>query len=178
MKQYIRAFALPRKKAINKLDSYSEQLDEHIIKCIIFGTYRPESFDHWAHEVCTWIHSCDSANISGAKLKPKDYEDSLFGYFGDTEQETRENLVQFISGNLYRNHKKDPKGALPYFKINDTMVNNLYNCYNDIKDTCIPILQTSKVHPISYWKTIVKSILIEHRYNFSSDDITETIYDE
>ena len=178
MKQHIRAFAFSRKQAINRLESYSEQLNEYIIKCIIFGKYREESYNHWLYEVCTWIHTCDGADISGAKLKEKDYENSIFGYFAETKQETKENLLNFKVGNLYRSHKKNPTGALPYYSINNEMIDCLYGCYTDIKDVCVPLLKSAKVHPLTLWKKLLKSFVDSYVYNFQDDDIVENIYDE
>ena len=171
MKLYIRAFSLPRKKAIEKLDGPSMKLDEHITKCVIYGEYQNESFKHWSHEIATWLQSCDGSNISGANLKVKDYQDSLFGHFGTTISDAYDNLNYFQANNPDKHHSGSHSNPLPYFRINDDMVKCLYDCYNDIVDICIPILQASKVHPVSFWDSLVRSILSAHIYKLTDEDI-------
>lgn len=178
MKRYIRAFAFTRKKAIDKLDGPSIEVNEHVIKCVIFGGYRKDSYNHWIHEISSWLQSCDSRGISGANLKDRDYRESLFGHFGDCVSDAENNLLHFKSSNLYKHHKKNPTTALPYYRINDEMIDCLYDCYVELMDTCIPILQSSKEHNLSFWKKLVKSIIDSHIYDFKDEDIVENIYDE
>lgn len=175
MKLYIRSFSLHRGEAITKLSSLSNELNEHVIKCIIFGEYREDSYSHWLHEISTSIASCDRGNISGARLKDKDYEDSLFGSFGSSIQDARDNLEQFKVINLRKHKKLNFETSLPYYVVNDTMVDNLYKCYCDLKDLCIPLLKSKKTHPVSFWKTAISLIVDNYKYTLEDTDITSEL---
>ena len=173
MKVYIKAFSLARGEAIQKLGRVSSTLNEHLIKCIIFGEHRPDSYQHWLHEVVSFITTCDKGNISGANLKDKDYKNSLFGSFGDSISDAEDNLKQFEVINIHSYKNTDPEIALPYFIVNDEMVSCLYNCYQDLIITCIPLLKDKNVHPISYWKRIIQPIVDDYKYLLKPEDIVE-----
>ena len=58
------------------------------------------------------------------------------------------------------------------------MIDCLYGCYTDIKDVCVLLLKSAKVHPLTLWKKLLKSFVDSYVYNFQNDDIVENIYDE
>lgn len=175
MKLYIKSFSLHRGEAITKLSNLSTPLNEHIIKCIIFGKYRQEAYSHWMHEIVTFIASCDKGNITGAKLKEKDYRESLFGSFGTSKQDARDNLEQFKVINIRKHKEYNEETSLPYYNVNNVMVENLYDCYRELEDACIPLLRDKKVHATTFWKKIISPIIDSYTYSLEDGDITSEL---
>lgn len=169
MKVYIRAFAYSRKKARDTINNYAYKLNEHIIKCIIFGKYRPDFVDHWVGECANWLVECDKNHIQQANLKESDYRDTIFEFFGDNHSEVEYGLIHFEKTNL-EDHKDEP-GALPYFAINSDMIQKLFNCYQDLIDVCVPRFKSKTFHEKRSWATVVKSVIVDNMYDFKESDI-------
>lgn len=67
MKLYIRGFSQYRDKIYDKLSDCSEQLDEHIIRLLLYpGNHYTE---HWMHEVWAFLHTVDK--LKGKNRYPK-----------------------------------------------------------------------------------------------------------
>ena len=175
MKQYIKAFAYSRKKARDTINSYAYKLNEHVIKCIIFGKLRPESKVHWIKEIANWLVECDKSQIQQANLKTKDYNDTIFEFFAETMDETEYGLIHFEKTNLEK-HEGEP-GSLPYFEINSKMVNKLFNCYTDLRDICIPRFQSKTFHEKNSWISVLTAIIDDNLYDFQPTDIIDSTHD-
>lgn len=150
---YIQAMSLDKHKLINKLDSWSEEITEHVAKCVMYGTTLGESkYNHWIeHEIATWI--CDANDFTckhnNKKLKPRDYEDHLFGYLGDSIAEARANLhgLQLHNKKFYESY--------PYIEVDDDMIRKMFDASQQILAQFVPILSSKN----SLTKDDIQSIL-------------------
>lgn len=129
---YILGMAFTRKQAIQRLQSFSKQILEHVSKCILYGdVVNKNKYDHWIEdEIGTWIydsHLLETKNKRG--LKFKDYQENLFGEFGTSLVDAKINLDLQYSA--------DRKSANPYPKINisRSIVENMYIVCNTISET-------------------------------------------
>lgn len=175
MKIYVKAMSLSRKQAIGRLDSLSMNISEHLIKCVVYGKYRSTDFHGWISEIAAWIEAADRPNVIGAKLKARDYRNSIFGQFGSTFYDAEDNLSFFESTNLYRREGESSK--LPYFKINNEVVRCLFNCYNEVKDKCIPLLMNKEHHSKLFWYNTIESIVNNHLYKLVDENIVTDIHE-
>lgn len=174
MKKYIYAMALSRRHAISKLDSLSPKINEHVIKCVVYGKYQPRDLDGWISEIAGWMFAADRTAFVGAKLKDKDYVDSLFGQFGTDSSDAEDNLLFFEYTNLKKREGQNTR--LPYFRVNDTLKVKLFRCYNEMKKEIPPILREREEHSKMFWNSFVRDIIDEYLYDLKDSDIVEDIY--
>ena len=82
MKKYIKAMAIPRSQALAKLEALSEELSNHIIKCILYNDVLPGYMNHWVEEIAGYLHTANKTHTKSS-LKAKDYQNSIFVEFGE-----------------------------------------------------------------------------------------------
>ena len=104
MKKYIYAMAFSRSEMLNKLQSLTSTLNNHVIKCTIYRESLPEYLPHWIEEIGIYLHSANKLK-SKTKLKNKDYMNSLFSSFGTDKDDAEANLM------FFKIHNKDYVGG-------------------------------------------------------------------
>lgn len=129
---YILGKAFTRKKAIQRLEAFSEQILEYVSKCILFGCMvDTNKYDHWIEdEIGTLIYDSHLLETNNrCRLKFKDYRENLFGEFGTSLADAKINLdLQYIAHLLSAN-------PYPKISISKSIVENMYRACNAISET-------------------------------------------
>lgn len=152
-KQPIFSMSYTRKKALDILYSYSDNINDHILKCIIYKDTKPNDVKHWIVEICSWLHRADNVT-SKTKLKPRDYEDTIFSAFGNSIVDARINLENF-----YDKFVKFSSTPYPKFEVTSSLVNDTFEVYERIKDFSIKqFLKSNKLSTDEWYHEIYKLI--------------------
>lgn len=89
MKVYVYSMAMERQKAIVRIESFRKEITENIIKLNLYA----DSIDrqHWIDELSTWFSDINSVCLKpkGSKLNREEYDDLVFGEFGDDISDVR-----------------------------------------------------------------------------------------
>ena len=147
MKKLIYAMSFTRKDVLKRLESMSEEISDHIIKCVVYKNDLGQ-LDHWAGEISTLLNRANRAR-SKTKLKEKDYYTTLFSTFGDDESDADINLDYF------RNRYCKKYSQYPDFEITHELAVSLYRVYSYIIEQSLNILLSTNIQPIYEWKQIV-----------------------
>ena len=145
MKRYIHSStyisaAIDRNKLLVRLDAWGEEVAEHLAKCAMYGDSLGQGkYDHWIKdELATWISDANEAicKHNNGKLKPKQYEDTLFGFLGDSYVEARMNLHALQSRN------KRYSDAYPFKQVDSAMIERMYSISNAVIAKFVPLLSS------------------------------------
>lgn len=175
MKVYVKAMALPRRQALIHLSYHAKEIEEHIVKIIMYGNYRRTAYSHWLQELAAWFAYCDENNITRLRLREQDYSESMFAYFCEDAEDAASALFQFQVDNLMKHERRNKSTVLPYFYINDEMSTKLYDCMHEIKFSSLEDLMNPVYHATSYWRTKLHTILKKHMYTLENSDIADNI---
>lgn len=143
----------PKSKALQILDANSKQLNAHLIKYVLYKDIRKDSKHHWINEMSAWLNSANRVTCK-SKLRERDYEDTLFGWFGTTIDDAEINLELFYNEYV----KRSPK-PYPEFEITPSIVNDLYDVYIQLKRIALPILVKHELLSTESWARILRAIL-------------------
>lgn len=159
MKRYIRAdniFAMSqsRKVVLNRLVALSDVINRHIIECVVYRDSLSSTLPHWVHEIAVWLQRANTLKCK-SRLKARDYEDSLFGYFGDDKEDARNNLIMY---QLWNARSMNPD-RYPDFEITDDMVDRLFSVYRDITTVCEQTLVSGEMLSVNEWGNLISPIL-------------------
>lgn len=161
MKRYVMsnsifAMSQSRKVILNRLVALSDVINRHIIECVVYRETKASILHHWTHEVAVWLQRANVLKCK-SKMKARDYKDSLFGYFGTDGEDARINIENY---QLWNARSMNPT-PYPDFEITEDMVNNLFNVYQELMDTCIPILVSGEELSVGEWEKLITPILAE-----------------
>lgn len=148
MKKYIMAMSIPRSQALAKLEALSEELSNHIIKCVLYNDILPNYMNHWVEEVAGFLHAANRIHSKTA-LKPRDYVQSIFSEFGEDADDAYVNMKVFLT--KYRSY--------PDVKVTEEMGIQLADAYKTIVKLALPILSSNKLFSINEWIGIVEPVL-------------------
>ena len=88
--QSILAMSFPRKQALQRIESFADDITENIIK---IGIYQNTTNDlnHWTSELATWFSDINDVTFKpkGKKFTRDIYIDSVFRNFGDSISDVR-----------------------------------------------------------------------------------------
>ena len=150
---YIRAMSIEKNKLEKRMEAWSELIAEHLAKCAMYGDSLGEGkYNHWIeHELATWISDTNDAicKHNNKKLKPKQYEEMLFGWLGNSRVDARVNLHEL---QRYNKSTSDPYPDVP---VDDAMIDRMYKISKLVVQRFVPILATRN----SLTKQDVESIL-------------------
>ena len=125
-----------RSAIIEFLDGWSKDVALHLAKCAMYQDSLGR-YNHWVHELASWI--VDGANMTckpnDRKLKPNEYEDTIFKYFGTAVSDAERNLRE-----LQRYNKKYGSESYPYVEIDDAMVNKMFDASQALMENIIPLM--------------------------------------
>lgn len=140
MKIYIQGMALSKNKIEEKLYNFSDKVEEHITKCAMYGdSLGNGKYDHWISELSNWISVANdmTCKTNKKKLRPIQYENSLFASIGTDEADARLNLYNL------QIHNEKSSNSYPYKEVDDAMVDRMQKCsINMISEFC-ELLATS-----------------------------------
>lgn len=141
MKRYIKnskiyGMAYSRKDVIENIHKIKDALEEHILKCAIYGD-STNNLTHWVKEVCGYLNYANRFSVkpNNGRLKYNDYLDNLFGFMGDAIGDAETDLLWF---QLNNNHSKE----YPDFEITPELIQRTFDIFNSIKEYMLPILTT------------------------------------
>lgn len=124
--QSILGMADSREKIRNAALSYSDEVAMHVMKCVIYSSESPY-YNHWIHEIANWIFEVsDMSPKKGFKIKPKDYAEWVFNYFGEDLDDYKRDVRRFHNDHV--NH-----GNYGEFDISYDLYSTLYGVALDLK---------------------------------------------
>ena len=121
--------AYSKKFATKKLQSFSDTLNDHVLKVVIFKDVFPENEHKWIHEIKTNLNTALTTQTK-SRINKDFFENSIFYSFGQTSNDSNLNLVGFKIDN--ENGKF--KGEFPDFEITNELKGKLASVYNEIRD--------------------------------------------
>lgn len=137
---YICAMAEPKDHIKKKMEARSDKLVEHLAKCAMYGdSLGSGKYNHWIeHEIANWISEINElvSKPDNKKLKPKLYEEILFGPLGDDISDAKANLTDL---QLYNGKKSNP---YPRVEIDSAMIDRMYKISQEMIGKIVPILST------------------------------------
>ncbi len=148
MKRYIQGMALPRSKALAKLEAISDELSNHIIKCVLYDDILPTYMNHWVEEIAGFLYIANRTHAK-SNFKSKDYMNSIFSAFGEDADDAYVNIGVFLAQH----------NTYPDVVIDDRLADKLANTYVRITKVSMPILLSSKLCSINEWIHVVEPIL-------------------
>ena len=116
-----------RSFCIKRIESYADEIYEHIIECVIYAkdTYHRK---HWIDELSAWFDIINSVRMDkNKKLSFDKYKDILFSGFGTDRYDALSNLKDYKAKNLIKINRD--KKAYPDFEITEDMVEKLFLVY-------------------------------------------------
>lgn len=132
--------AEPKDKIKKKMEARSDKLVEHLAKCAMYGdALGTGKYNHWIeHEIANWISEINElvAKPDNKKLKPKFYENILFGGLGDDISDAKANLTDL---QIYNSRKANP---YPEVTIGKEMIDRMYKISQETLGKIVPILST------------------------------------
>lgn len=131
--------SLVRDKAVSKIASLSDKIEEHLLKCLVYKN-STDDYRHWIDdELATWISLVNDITIKpkDKKLKVKDYQSNLFGGLGDTYADANFALHLFRSNYTDSRKCKEP---YPYFDITTELISTTLDAFTDIQSTLCEVL--------------------------------------
>ena len=106
MKRVIRSslilgMAFPMSVAKDKLTADAKQLNDHIMKCVIYGDSL-SCLNHWIDdEITTWIYKASTISCKH-RISPNVYKSTLFCWFGEDSRDAESNLYDFYTKYVMR----------------------------------------------------------------------------
>lgn len=139
MFRIIVAMSSTRQKLLSYLDGVSKEVALHIAKCAMYQDSLGR-YNHWIHELAIWISdgndmTCKPGN---KKLKPRDYEDTIFGFLGDGVADARTNLHE-----LQRYNKRYESESYPYIEVDADMVDRMYRASRSVVRAFVPLMAST-----------------------------------
>lgn len=144
-----------RSKAIEQIKGLSDPIERHLIKCIVYGDTTNDLY-HWVHdEIAQYLHSIHTICVkpNNKKLKRTQYEDLIFGSFGNTRNDVKTSLLIFRAWN---NRTKQ----YPEFEVDEDMVDRLFKTVTNMKEKVIPILITTANLDRENFYNLIKDIIV------------------
>lgn len=155
MKRVIRSslilgMAFPMSVAKDRLTADAKQLNDHIMKCIVYG----DSFgclNHWINdEITTWIYKASTVSCKH-RISSNVYKSTLFCWFGEDSRDAESNLYDFYTKYVMR-RKKYPK-----FEIDRYLVERLNKVYRELEREIIQMFCD--------------------KYNYTKEDFREVLHE-
>lgn len=131
--------SLERDKAVSKMSSLSDRIEEHLLKCLVYKD-SINDYRHWVDdELATWISLVNDITIKpkDKKLKAMDYQSNLFGGLGDTYADANFALHLFRSNHADSRKCKEP---YPYFDITNELISATLDAFMDVQSTLCKVL--------------------------------------
>ncbi len=138
MFRIILAMSFPKQKILTYLDSVSEEVSMHVAKCAMYQDTLGR-YNHWIHELAIWISDGNQMTCKPGdkKLKPHDYENTIFGFLGDSVTDAEINLHK-----LQRYNSKFGSESYPYVEVDDSMVDRMYRLSRALIKAIVPVMSS------------------------------------
>ena len=146
--QSIYGMAFPRSDALFKMKSYSNKINEHTIECVVYKQIKYLTVNHWVNELSAWMGRVNKIKCD-SRLKARDYVQNVFGSFGSDILDAEVNLDEYRIRNLDKPEDKQ----YPDFEISNDLILQLYNAYQSVIRTSLPLLMSKEIYSVDEWKT-------------------------
>ena len=134
------AMTMEKARLLKRMDALSDKVAEHLSKCAMYGdTLESGKYNHWIEdELATYLSFVNEvlSKHNNGKLKPEQYESSLFGWLGDDKADALGNLIDL------QLHNKKSSEPYPYVKIDNDMTERMYKISKGVVETFVPIIST------------------------------------
>ena len=125
MKIRIFGMASDRRKILDTMYNYSQQVADHIMKCVVYSSDHRD-YNHWISEIATWFWDVNTLTPKkGFKLKPNDYVENLFVGIGDELKDAKQELWRFHNKYVISHNYPD-------FEITYDLYKTLFDAYWEI----------------------------------------------
>lgn len=155
MKKYVLGMSMTRQKTIEFLDKISPMLVEHVCKLILYRYVKEKDVPHWNKEIATVLAKASGMTLKPdkKKLKRTEYEDHLFGDFGDE--------ITDLNNCLWLNQQRFVKEEEPYPEIDiDSMNLRLeYVALQKFIEECCNALVEKEKYDTQYWTSVISRYL-------------------
>ena len=151
--EYVESMSARRADAIQSLRGLSEELKNHIIKCIVYGRNLGDyNYNHWIEEISEYISIANDITVkpSAKKLKAEIYRNELFGSFGENLKDASVLVRLFLV-------KEENKYAK--VEVSERLYQRVYDAFQKIMDLFIPILVSNNSMTKSDFIPIVKKAI-------------------
>lgn len=149
---YIMGMAFLMSVAKDKLTSDAKQLNDHIMKCVIYGDSLG-CLNHWINdEITTWIYKASTINCKH-KITSTLYKSTLFCWFGENQRDAESNLYDFYSKYVMR------KGEYPKFDIDRYLIERLNKVYREIEKEIICMFCDKYSYTKNDYSEVLREIL-------------------
>ena len=153
MKRMILGAAFNRDVALKHLARHSEQIRDHVVKCVVYKDIRKDSMRHWIHEeLGVWFSEASKVSAK-TKLKKQDYLDTVFREFGDQPVDCRIILSEFREDYCKNND-------YPEFVITPKLVSDLFSAINAIESNTLPMLSAKQPYSSEQFSAVLDNILL------------------
>lgn len=145
--------SFPRKDAIAKMASLSNNINEHIIECVVYRELRYNTISHWVDELAAWMARANKIKCN-SKLKKRDYLENLFGSLGNDIIDADVNLDEYRR----KNRSLPENKQYPDFEITEQLIHDTYMAYQSVIECSLPILMSDEILSTSQWSSILIKI--------------------
>ena len=160
MKRYIRAMASNKDKALQHAGFYGDSIIEHIIKIVVYYDVRKEHIIHWIQELSNWIYDASTITLkpNNRKLKPRDIENTTFGWMGDELHDYASLLNMFQHNNKRGKFNHEDKGSYPEVETTRELAQELMDVCYEIMNETIPMMCGKQEHSKEEYFEVLKRI--------------------
>lgn len=142
MYQYVLGEAQKRSKFLRVMDSRSDTILEHVVKILLYRSYRPYEVNGWIKTISRSFDYVGSFEVKSA-VSEHDYVENLFSAFPISVSDARGTL-----GNLALDFEQQGYPELDEKVFYDTAP-ALFNVSNELMKAVVPVL-VSKDHDKGY----------------------------
>ena len=154
----ILAMSTEKSKLEKRMEAWSDLIAEHLSKCAMYGDSLPgDKYNHWIEdELATWISDTNETicKHNHKKLKPKHYENILFGWLSDDVAEAKSNLHD-----LQIHNKRSGGESYPYVEVDDAMIDRMTKISSGILTTFVPLLSSINTTSKQEIETMLHNII-------------------
>lgn len=134
MFRYIQAMAVDKKRILNRMNTSSDTLIEHIVKVVLYHTYKPNDVNGWKKTCARILEKTSTYNPKTVKLTRKDYYYNQFAAFPSDRTDAKgvlwdvyEDLAE--AGYPELNYESIPENALTLYTVCSYVVNTCLDVY-------------------------------------------------
>lgn len=135
--EYICGMSMPRAFIISRMEYYSGEFTDHIMKAVIFKN-KYNCLDHWVYgEIANYASIVNDFRTkpSNKKLKEQDYLKYFLGGLDGDYNDIKLLIRGLVSSSKFKSDYEP-------VKITDELVSEMQGKFYDIRDYLLPILST------------------------------------
>lgn len=134
MFRYIQAMAVDKNRILQRMNTRSDTLVEHIVKVILYHSYKQQDVNGWKKTCARILEKTGTYNSKTVRLTRKDYYYNQFGAFPSDRTDAKgvlwdvyEDLTKIGYPEL--NYESIPEHALTLYTVCSYLVDKCLNVY-------------------------------------------------